>query len=531
MTECIICNNETDNPVVCSNCGSSYCLECLKETFKNKESKFYQCCIYCTMKFAITTILKIDDTCFERYLDQYLTPEDSGFIKAIKSVIRMFTKIENSYINNTYTVLCVRLTIEKYLRPKTTCEEFVSINDESDIYLLSHIKVGGTPPLYYSVRNKDTLIQAIREGQSEILKLQQSTFFSIYNLVTGKRRATFASLKAPKVIHRIKDCWNEIGYIIKQAIIDLTPAMKHRSYLCENSEYLPLTCNECWLAKLNKEFKCCKCGTIHCNKCGQVLDDHHICKQWYINDFKEKMENSMVCYKCKHVITKNGNKFRYFCESCHCSYSVYIHDVICITETSPTWEEVYKANDYHLIKQMDVFEVNNMFRKLKYPADMKEIFELMRDLLIASKTNINILKDLFVDNIVKEFPPRNFITETANDILLWLIPIRLEEDIEDMMVMLLEDLDEDEPITVIKIRRIISDLGKLLSVMEKEARSISIDKFKQTKLYKNINYHIIKFIEEKKSRRSFFKSGVFKLFINESPISCTISDTTNNDSD
>lgn len=530
MPECVICNNETDNPIVCDNCGNIYCKECLKETFKNKESAFYQCCVYCTVKFTITTILKIDDTCFERYFTQYLTPEDSEFIKSIKSAIRMFTKIENSFINNTYTVLCARLTMEKYLRPKTTCEEFVSINDEPDIYLLSHIKVGGTPPLYYSVRNKDCLMQSMREGQSEILKLHQSTFFSIYNLVTGKRRATFSSLKAPKVIHRIKDCWNEMGCIIKQVISDLTPVIEHQSYLCENGECLPLVCNKCWLSKLNKDFKCCKCGTIHCNKCAQILDDHHSCRQWYINDVKEKMEKSMVCYKCNNIIKKNGNKFRYFCESCQCSYMVYNHDIICLTETSPTWEEIYKANDYQLIKQMDVFEINNMFRKLKYQSDMKEIFELMHDLLIASKTSINVLKDLFVDNIVKEFPPRNFIAETSDDILLWLIPIRLQEEIEDIMIMLLEHLDENEPITVIKIRRLISDLGKLLSAIEKEARAISIDKFKQTKLYKNINYHIIKFIEEKKSRRSFFKSEVFKLFTNEYSISGSVIDTTNNDS-
>ena len=90
-------------------------------------------------------------------------------------------------------------------------------------------------------------------------------------------------------------------------------------------------------------------------------------------------------------------------------------------------------------------------------------------------------------------------------------------------------MTEEEPLTVIKIRRIITDIGKILSIIEKEARAVSIEKFKQTKLYKNINHHITKFIEEKKSRRSFFKSEAFKLFINESSISSsTIGDSDNN---
>ena len=366
MPECIICNNEIENPIVCENCGSNYCIDCLKETFKNKESNLYQCCIYCTIKFAITTILKIDDTSFERYIKQYLTSDDSEFIKTIESMIRMFVKIENSFINNTYTVLCTRLTVEKHLRPKTTCEEFVSINNGSDIYLLSHIKTGGTPPLYYSVHREDDLIQAIIEGQSEIIKIQQSTFFRIYNLVTGKKRATFSSLKAPKVIHRIKDCWSEMHDIIKQVITDLTPPIKHQSYLCGECECIPVNCKNCWLEKLNKEFKCCKCGTIHCNKCGEILDDHHLCKEWYINDLKEKMNNNMICYKCKRIIPKNMGKFRYFCRECRCSYNIYKYNIICLTITPPTWEEVYAEKDYNLIKQMDIFEINSMFRKLKY---------------------------------------------------------------------------------------------------------------------------------------------------------------------
>lgn len=106
--------------------------------------------------------------------------------------------------------------------------------------------------------------------------------------------------------------------------------------LINNNSKIVGLCNKCQ-GKVNCDYVCIQCGTKHCKKCFESINEsNHKCDQQVKDEYKYLVSTTVMCPTCGLRVTKNGGCKHMFCLRCRTSYDV-----------SPSSNKVSKTKDIH----------------------------------------------------------------------------------------------------------------------------------------------------------------------------------------